>query len=92
VKTPPVPGGDAIDSNTPRLPLPSVKAETDPSSGATRIGVETPPINLPNLSPPDTSQPAAPRTVLPPVEVEAELPGVKSVTDGVTDGVQDALP
>jgi hypothetical protein len=92
VKAPTVPGGDAVHSNTPRLPLPSIGAETDRSSGTTRLNVETPPISLPNLSPPDTSSPDAPRVAVPPVEAELEIPSVESVTDGVTGGVQDALP
>jgi hypothetical protein len=92
VTAPAAPGGDAVQSATPRLPLPTVKAETDPSSGDTRIGVETPPITVPNLSTPDTSTPTAPRTVLPPTEVELEVPSVESVTDGVTGTLEDTLP
>jgi RNA polymerase sigma factor (sigma-70 family) len=92
VTAPAAPGGDAVQSATPRLPLPTVKAETDPSSGDTRIGVETPPITVPNLSTPDTSTPSAPRTVLPPTEVELEVPSVESVTDGVTGTLEDTLP
>jgi hypothetical protein len=92
VQAPAVPGGDAVDSTTSRLPLPTVKAETDPSSGATQIGIETPEINVPNVSPPDTSTPDAPRLTVPPVEAELEVPSVESVTDGVTGGLESTLP